>query len=214
MPVPEGPPTIRRCADLEAEPVVEGNKLVFAAKERFATWNRGRKVDFALDAVARHGISSVLFIGVSANDTYSLGNVIERRIAEVVPDHVATGIGEGDPPGFAAYQPADGLNLPFEDKQFDLVYSNAVIEHVGMEAEQRRFLEEHARVGRYWIATTPNKTFPVESHSNVLFKHWTKSWSHPDVSRLLTKKQFVGVLPPGGRVIGFVAAPTLTATNT
>jgi len=194
--------------------MTEGSKAVFAAKERFATYNRRRKVEFALEAVRRHGITSVLFIGVSANDSYSLGNVIERQIAEVVPDHVATGIGDEDPGGFAAYQKADGLNLPFDDGQFDLVYSNAVIEHVGLEPEQRRFLAEHARVGKYWIATTPNKAFPVESHSNTLFKHWTKSWSHPDVSRLLTKSQFAGVLPPGGRVIGFVGAPTLTAANT
>jgi hypothetical protein len=192
----------------------QGSKLIFRAKERFATYNRGRKVDFALEAVERLGIRSVLFVGVSANDSYSLGNVIERRIGEAVPDHVATGIGEDVAEGFTAYQQADGLNLPFEDGSFDLVYSNAVIEHVGLEPEQRRFLDEHARVGRWWIATTPNKTFPIESHSNAVMSHWRKSWSHPDVSRLLTKHQFAELLPPGGRVVGFVGAPTLTATNT
>jgi len=194
--------------------MTQGSKLIFRAKERFATYNRGRKVDFALEAVERLGIRSVLFVGVSANDSYSLGNVIERRIGEVVPDHVATGIGEEVAEGFTAYQQADGLNLPFEDGSFDLVYSNAVIEHVGLEPEQRRFLAEHARVGRWWIATTPNKAFPIESHSNAVMAHWRKSWSHPDVSRLLTKHQFADLMPAGGRVVGFIGAPTLTATNT
>jgi hypothetical protein len=193
--------------------VTEGSQAVFRAKESYATYNRRRKVGFALEVVRVHGIQSVLFVGVSEDDPYSLGNVIETQIAAAVPDHVATGIGEGVPSGFASYQQADGLDLPFGDGEFDLVYSNAVIEHVGQAPEQARFLAEHARVGRYWIATTPNRAFPVESHSNTLVNHWRRSWSHPDVSRLLTKRDFIEILPPGGRVVGFAGAPTLSATN-
>ena len=39
-----------------------------------------------------------------------------------------------------------GQPLPFRDAEFDLIYSNAVIEHVGGPAQQRRFLEELLRV--------------------------------------------------------------------
>jgi ubiquinone/menaquinone biosynthesis C-methylase UbiE len=50
------------------------------------------------------------------------------------------------------------------DKQFDVVFSNSVIEHVGKGKEQADFAKEVKRVGkRYWIQT-PNKHFPIEPH--------------------------------------------------
>jgi len=65
----------------------------------------------------------------------------------------------------------DGRSLPFRDRSFDIVFSNSVIEHVGEEAEQRRFASEAARVGRqYWIQT-PDRHFPVEPHLLTPFLH-------------------------------------------
>lgn len=52
----------------------------------------------------------------------------------------------------------------FEDKNFDVVFSNSVIEHVGSFENQRRFADEVQRVGKaYWVQT-PNKQFLVEPH--------------------------------------------------
>jgi SAM-dependent methyltransferase len=65
-----------------------------------------------------------------------------------------------------------GDYFPFEDKEFDWVFSNAVIEHVGDDAAQLRFVNEMLRVGKNIFFTTPNKFFPVESHTNALFLHW------------------------------------------
>ena len=49
----------------------------------------------------------------------------------------------------------DGRSMPFEDNSFDLVFSNAVIEHVGS-LQQQRFLLESVRVARKHIfLTTP-----------------------------------------------------------
>jgi len=66
----------------------------------------------------------------------------------------------------------DGNDFPFADEEFDWVFSNAVIEHVGGPQEQVHFLNEMLRVGRYVFFTTPNKFFPIESHTNSLFRHW------------------------------------------
>jgi hypothetical protein len=67
---------------------------------------------------------------------------------------------------------ADARRLPFADKSFDLVYSNAVIEHVGGFEDQRAMAREVMRVGRNWYVTTPNRWFPFEFHLRLPFVSW------------------------------------------
>ena len=74
-------------------------------------------------------------------------------------------------PGKSFYQ-YPGSDFPFKENQFDWIYSNAVIEHVGLEEEQLKFINEMIRVSDNVFFTTPNKYFPVESHTNVFFLHW------------------------------------------
>ena len=65
-----------------------------------------------------------------------------------------------------------GKVIPFQDKSFDWVFSNAVIEHVIGESAQLAFINEMLRVAHNVFFTTPNKYFVAESHTNVLFLHW------------------------------------------
>jgi SAM-dependent methyltransferase len=57
----------------------------------------------------------------------------------------------------------DGCRLPFADQSIDVVFSNAVIEHVPREL-QPVMASEIMRVGRSWFITTPNFWFPIELH--------------------------------------------------
>jgi hypothetical protein len=52
----------------------------------------------------------------------------------------------------------------YEDKAFDVVFSNSVIEHLGAYAAQRRMAEEVKRVGKRYFVQTPNRYFPIEPH--------------------------------------------------
>ena len=70
------------------------------------------------------------------------------------------------------YVQADALGLPFEDGAFDVVFSNAVIEHVGPRDAQRRFVDEALRVARRAFVTTPNRWFPLEVHTRLPLVHW------------------------------------------
>ena len=83
-----------------------------------------------------------------------------------------------------------GGKFPFSDKEFDWVFSNAVIEHVGDDCAQLLFLNEMMRVANNVFFTTPNKYFPIESHTNVFFLHWNDKlygFSAGDVS-IIAKK--------------------------
>ncbi len=74
-------------------------------------------------------------------------------------------------PAVAAVQ-ADGRTLPFADGEFDLGFSNAVVEHVGDREAQRAFVHELSRVARRVFVTTPNRRFPLEVHTLLPFVHW------------------------------------------
>jgi SAM-dependent methyltransferase len=70
------------------------------------------------------------------------------------------------------YVQGDACALPFPDDAFDLVFSNAVIEHVGGRERQQAFVREALRVGRHVFLTTPNRWFPLEVHTGLPFVHW------------------------------------------
>ena len=92
---------------------------------------------------------------------------------------------------------ADGRELPFVDRQFDLGFSNAVVEHVaGGRDGQRRFVAELCRVAERVFVTTPNRLFPIDPHSLLPFVHWL-----PDGDlrrRALRARGFDDVLEPLG----------------
>jgi ubiquinone/menaquinone biosynthesis C-methylase UbiE len=74
--------------------------------------------------------------------------------------------------GHARFVRGDACAMPFESNSYDYVFSNAVIEHVGRYDRQQMMADEIRRVARkgYFVAT-PNRWFPIDPHSYLLFFH-------------------------------------------
>ncbi len=103
----------------------------------------------------------------------------------------------------------DGRCMPFKENQFDIVFSNAVLEHVGDHQAQKRFVHEIIRVGKKCFITTPNYYFPLELHTLIPFVHYLplrlrfwiynklgKSyWANLNNLNLLKPKEFYQLFP-------------------
>lgn len=67
----------------------------------------------------------------------------------------------------------DATAMPeFEDKKFDLVFSNSVIEHLYTYENQAKMAAEIQRVGKRYFVQTPNRYFPVEAHYALPFAQY------------------------------------------
>lgn len=58
----------------------------------------------------------------------------------------------------------------FNDKEFDVVFSNSVIEHLSSYENQKKMAQEIKRTGKKYFIQTPNKRFPIEPH--FIFPFW------------------------------------------
>jgi len=85
----------------------------------------------------------------------------------------------------------------FGDQEFDVVFSNSVIEHVGALEDQIAMANEVRRVGKRLFIQTPNRYFPVEPHFLVPYfqllpisaRIWLVSHFRLGWSRKLTDKR-------------------------
>jgi hypothetical protein len=143
---------------------------------RIATRVRAEMFRIFMAALAPVREDAVLDIGVTSDRVYTSSNYFE----ELYPwkDRI-TAVGLDDArfletcyPGLS-FVAADGRDLPFADRSFDLVHSSAVLEHVGAFANQARMVAECLRVARRGVClTTPNRWFPIEFHTQLPLVHW------------------------------------------
>jgi trans-aconitate methyltransferase len=94
---------------------------------------------------------------------------------------------------------ADGRSLPFADEEFDVGFSNAVIEHLGDRESQQAFVAELCRVSKQVFVTTPNRWFPVEVHTLLPLVHWLPARARERLIGLTGRADVQGLRPLGPR---------------
>ncbi len=161
-----------------------GERLVIAARDRIYK-------DFLEFCTPRQG-EAILDVGVSDVVT-DAANMLERLYPHP-RDITAVGLGEGHGfrqayPQVAYRQIRPHARLPFEDRSFRFATANAVLEHVGSRADQRRFVTELHRVAEEVFVTVPNRFFPVEHHTAIPLAHfWDRSFR--TACRVLNKQEW------------------------
>jgi SAM-dependent methyltransferase len=178
--------------------------MVNRAAARVSLRSRERKLRLFLDLFDPGPDTTVVDVGVTDAPFGGEGGSSDNFFEALYPwPAQITAVGNTGLDRFAAAFPdvtavqADGRELPFADGQFDLGFSNAVVEHVaGGREGQCRFVSELCRVAGRVLVTTPNRLFPVDPHSLLPFVHWL-----PDGDlrrRALHARGFDDVLDPLG----------------
>jgi hypothetical protein len=158
---------------------------------------------------------AILDVGVTSSSTYQESNYFEQLYP--YPQRI-TCVGTEDASHLEAHYPGlrfervqPGQPLPFDTGAFDIVFSSAVIEHVGSRAAQASFARELCRVGRAFCVTTPNRWFPVEHHSGLPLVHLLPAnvyrsllrqtryryWALEENLNMLTEADLAGLFPQG-----------------
>jgi len=172
------------------------------AASRVSLRSRERKLRLFLELLRPGPETTVVDVGVT--DARFGGGSTDNFFEALYPwPERITAVGVTELDRFRAAFPrvravrADGRSLPFGDGEFDIAFSNAVVEHVaGGRDGQLRFVAELCRVARRVFVTTPNRWFPVDPHTLLPFVHWLPPGARRD--RALRARGFDDVLDPLG----------------
>jgi SAM-dependent methyltransferase len=180
---------------------------------RVSMRSRERKLQLFLDLLQPGPETTVVDVGVT-DAPFGAGSTDNFFEALYPWPERVTGVGRTELDRFAAAFPqvravrADGRDLPFADAEFDLGFSNAVVEHVaGGRDGQRQFVHELCRVAGRVFVTTPNRRFPLEVHTLLPFVHWLPKGPRErllpfdDVLDPLSAKDLAALFPYRVRVI-------------
>lgn len=180
---------------------------------RVSMRSRERKLQLFLDLLQPGPETTVVDVGVT-DAPFGAGSTDNFFEALYPWPEQITGVGHTELERFAAAFPqvravrADGRDLPFADGEFDVGFSNAVVEHVaGGRDGQRQFVHELCRVARRVFVTTPNRRFPLEVHTLLPFVHWLPKGPRErllpfdDVLDPLSAKDLTALFPYRVRVI-------------
>lgn len=80
----------------------------------------------------------------------------------------------------------DARNNNLRSNTFDIVHSNATIEHVGSNQNQLLFIRECIRISKeYVFIQTPNRFYPIDFHTILPFIHWLPKNIHRKILKIM-----------------------------
>lgn len=204
-------------APLQAQPTIDyfnARHPLHAVKQRVALGARRRMYQRVIELVGPTPHTRIVDVGTTPDLELPYNNFFERwypytnRVGACSVEDCSNL--EAHFPGLS-FRRITGRQLPYQDRAFDVALSFAVLEHVGSTENQRRFLEELARIADAFILYTPYRYFPMEMHTLLPVLHWLPvSWHRALLRRLgmsfwadeanlnlLSVRSIRRLLPPG-----------------
>jgi predicted SAM-dependent methyltransferase len=139
-------------------------------------------------------LESIIDVGVTADKTQMSSNFFENlypNLEKITAFSNQDALWMEDEYKGLKFKQGSALNMEFEDNVFDLVFSSAVIEHVGSAGNQEKFISECFRISKkYVFITTPNRWHPIELHTAIPFIHWLPKNIHRKILNLMGKDFF------------------------
>jgi hypothetical protein len=145
-------------------------KLPFSDNSRRDSWSsklRRKRVAQFLELIPENGKVRILDVGGSEeaweniwdarldNASIALLNLEAKRVSGRFPMTALVG---------------DVRDLSqFGEREFDLCFSNSLMEHLGTWADQQRAADEMRRVAKGYFVQTPYRYFPLEPHFQIPF---------------------------------------------
>lgn len=184
---------------------------------KLSAYNRKRKYGYFIKTLAPCNSQTILDVGFTYNDYSAEANYLEKHYPyqqNITALGLKLTISTNN---FQSLYPQvtvvtyDGNIYPFSNNQFDIGWSNAVIEHVGERKKQVLFVKELLRTCDVVFLTTPNRWFPFDLHTKIPFIHWLpkkyfnksliffgQEWASGDYLNLLGKKNIINICEEAG----------------
>jgi hypothetical protein len=157
--------------------------------DKLALHKRLAMLRLLLEEFPRESLEKILDVGVTADRHALSSNYFEKYYPDkekiIALSNQDAVFLEEVYPGIQ-FSPGNALALPFANKSIDLIFSSAVIEHLGCQDNQKQMLSECVRVAKKGVfITTPNRWHPVELHTLLPLLHWLPKAAHRKILRAL-----------------------------
>ena len=127
---------------------------------RLSHFYRKRRMEFFLTRFHIRGDEKILDAGGEAYLWESIPQVSDVTLLNVT---------DAASPSMIRRVVYEGGKFPFADREFDIVFSNSTIEHVGGFNDRSLFAAEVQRCGKSFFVQTPSFWSPYEPHSFIPF---------------------------------------------
>jgi len=157
--------------------------------DKIAKKKRQEMCDIINKNLNNHNIFDALDIGTTSSNEYESNNYLIKHLKKITEYKSISDQFFQD--NFFSKILTKSITKNFTNEEInslksDLVISSATIEHVGSSYNQIKMIENMKNLSKkFFIITTPNRSYPIDFHTKLPFIHWLPKKIHRKILSLL-----------------------------